>query len=714
MRAGTLRSTRTGVFVGAIWDDYATLHHRSGLTAISPHTVTGLHRSIIANRVSYFLGLNGPSLTVDSGQSSSLVSVHLACESLRKGESTIALAGGVNLNIVPESTLGAAKFGGLSPDGRCFTFDARANGYVRGEGGGIVVLKPLARAVADGDPVHCVIRGSAVNNDGGGDGLTVPLQSGQEQVLRLAYERAGVDPAHVGYVELHGTGTKVGDPVEAAALGAVLGAGRDSGRPLRVGSAKTNVGHLEGAAGITGLLKAVLSLNHRELPASLNFETPNPAIPLDRLNLRVQTEHSEWATEDGRPLLAGVSSFGMGGTNCHIVLSEHRAPATGVAAQAGTGAAPTLWPLSAKTAPGLRAQAAALLAHAEAHPGLALPDAGWSLAHRVPTPGRRRGRGPRRLPARPARAVHRRHRRRADHGPHGPARRARLPLLGPGQPATRHGPRTGRCLPGVRHRAGRGVRTPRPPVGAAAARGHVRPRRLRGGGRTRPDPLHADLAVRRRGRPVPAPGELAHHPRRADGPLHRRTRRRARGRRPLARRRLRPRGRARPPDAGAARRRRHDRRPGRGGRGPSPRRRPHGPREHRRAERPGLRRRLRRRGPRHRDRRRLRRPGPQDQPAAGQPRLPLPAHGTHAGGVPRRGRGPDLPRPAHPDRVQRDGPAVRGALGVRRVHGRVLGPPRARGGPLRRRRRPPRRAGRPHVPGARPRRRAHVHGPCRC
>ncbi|MEU1818962.1 type I polyketide synthase [Streptomyces roseifaciens] len=392
VRAGTLRSTRTGVFVGAIWDDYATLHHRSGLTAISPHTVTGLHRSIIANRVSYFLGLNGPSMTVDSGQSSSLVSVHLACESLRKGESTIALAGGVNLNIVPESTLGAAKFGGLSPDGRCFTFDARANGYVRGEGGGIVVLKPLAQAVADGDPVHCVIRGSAVNNDGGGDGLTVPLQSGQEQVLRLAYERAGVDPAHVGYVELHGTGTKVGDPIEAAALGAVLGtgAGRDPERPLRVGSAKTNVGHLEGAAGITGLLKAALALRHRELPASLNFETPNPAIPLTRLNLRVQTEHAAWDdAQDDRPLLAGVSSFGMGGTNCHIVLAEHRAGAeagtdteagTGTEASTGTAPAPTLWPLSAKTASGLRAQAAALLSHAEAHPGLALPDVGRSLA----------------------------------------------------------------------------------------------------------------------------------------------------------------------------------------------------------------------------------------------------------------------------------------------------------------------------------------------
>ncbi|MFD9467063.1 beta-ketoacyl synthase N-terminal-like domain-containing protein, partial [Streptomyces sp. NPDC060027] len=380
VRAGTLRSTRTGVFVGAIWDDYATLHHRSGLTAISPHTVTGLHRSIIANRVSYFLGLNGPSLTVDSGQSSSLVSVHLACESLREGESTIALAGGVNLNIVPESAMGAAKFGGLSPDGRCFTFDARANGYVRGEGGGIVVLKPLARAVADGDPVYCVIRGSAVNNDGGGDGLTVPLQAGQEQVLRLAYERAGIDPAHVGYVELHGTGTKVGDPVEAAALGAVLGAGRERGRPLRVGSAKTNVGHLEGAAGITGLLKAALSLSHRELPASLNFETPNPAIPLNRLNLRVQTEHTSWEGQEDRPLHAGVSSFGMGGTNCHIVLAEHRATAAGAAAEAGTSAAPTLWPLSARTASGLRAQAAALLAHAEAHPGLVLPDAGWSLA----------------------------------------------------------------------------------------------------------------------------------------------------------------------------------------------------------------------------------------------------------------------------------------------------------------------------------------------
>ncbi|MFF3411819.1 type I polyketide synthase, partial [Streptomyces sp. NPDC002742] len=383
VRAGTLRSTRTGVFVGAIWDDYATLHHRSGLTAISPHTVTGLHRSIIANRVSYFLGLNGPSLTVDSGQSSSLVSVHLACESLREGESTIALAGGVNLNIVPESAMGAAKFGGLSPDGRCFTFDARANGYVRGEGGGIVVLKPLARAVADGDPVYCVIRGSAVNNDGGGDGLTVPLQAGQEQVLRLAYERAGIDPAHVGYVELHGTGTKVGDPVEAAALGAVLGAGRERGRPLRVGSAKTNVGHLEGAAGITGLLKAALSLSHRELPASLNFETPNPAIPLNRLNLRVQTEHTSWESQEDRPLHAGVSSFGMGGTNCHIVLAEHRATAATAAAEvaeAGTSAAPTPWPLSARTASGLRAQAAALLAHAEAHPGLVLPDAGWSLA----------------------------------------------------------------------------------------------------------------------------------------------------------------------------------------------------------------------------------------------------------------------------------------------------------------------------------------------
>ncbi|HWE91494.1 MAG TPA: SDR family NAD(P)-dependent oxidoreductase, partial [Pseudonocardiaceae bacterium] len=316
---GALRDSRTGVFVGAIWDDYAALLRRGGAGAITAHTLTGSNRGLIANRISYVLGLRGPSITVDSGQSSALVAAQAACESLRRGESRVAIAGGVNLNLIGESTIGAAKFGGLSPDGRCYAFDARANGYVRGEGGGAVVLKPLPTALADGDPVYCVIRGGAISNDGGTDGLTVPGRAGQEDALRRAYQQAGVDPADVGYVELHGTGTKAGDPVEAAALGAVLGAARPAGAPLPVGSAKTNVGHLEGAAGIVGLLKVALSIRHRALPPSLNFRTAHPAIPLPVLRLRVQTELAELS--EG-PFTAGVSSFGMGGTNCHLVVTS--------------------------------------------------------------------------------------------------------------------------------------------------------------------------------------------------------------------------------------------------------------------------------------------------------------------------------------------------------------------------------------------------------
>ncbi|WP_203683623.1 beta-ketoacyl synthase N-terminal-like domain-containing protein, partial [Actinoplanes siamensis] len=316
-----LAGSRTGVFVGVIADDYAALTQRRGADGITRHTLTGLNRGIVANRISYTLGLHGPSAAVDTGQSSSLVAVHLAAESLRRGESTMAIAGGVNLNLVPESTLGAERFGALSPDGLSFTFDARANGYVRGEGGGFVVLKPLRAAVADGDPIYCVLRGSAMNNDGTTDGLTVPGAAGQQEVLRQAYGRAGISAARVQYVELHGTGTKLGDPIEASALGAVLGDGRADGGELRVGSVKTNVGHLEGAAGIVGLLKAALCIRHRELVPSLNFETPNPDIPFDELKLAVQRSREPWPQPD-EPLYAGVSSFGMGGTNCHVVLSD--------------------------------------------------------------------------------------------------------------------------------------------------------------------------------------------------------------------------------------------------------------------------------------------------------------------------------------------------------------------------------------------------------
>ncbi|MEO3810450.1 beta-ketoacyl synthase N-terminal-like domain-containing protein, partial [Sphaerisporangium sp. B11E5] len=317
----TLRDTATGVFVGSIADEYAALSRSSGA---SRHTLTGTTRGIIANRVSYTLGLRGPSVAVDTAQSSSLVAVHLAAESLRRGESRLALAGGVNLIVDPAGTAAVARFGGLSPDGRCHTFDRRANGYVRGEGAALVLLKPLDAALEDGDHVYAVLLGSAVNNDGATDGLTVPSATAQAEVIRRAWAAAGVSPSEVQYVELHGTGTPVGDPVEARALGLV----RDGGPVLHVGSVKTNIGHLEGAAGVAGLLKAVLGIDRRRLPASLNYSEPNPEIDLAAWRLTVRRESGPWPRPDER-LVAGVSSFGMGGTNCHVVLTEpptHPAP----------------------------------------------------------------------------------------------------------------------------------------------------------------------------------------------------------------------------------------------------------------------------------------------------------------------------------------------------------------------------------------------------
>ncbi|MFG2358306.1 beta-ketoacyl synthase N-terminal-like domain-containing protein, partial [Streptomyces sp. NPDC048521] len=415
----TLSGSRTGVFVGAMHDDYAALLQRRGTGAVTPHSATGLNRGVLANRVSYTLGLNGPSLAVDTAQSSALVAVHLACESLRRGECDLAIAGGVNLNLTLAGTVEASRFGGLSPNGRCATFDADADGYVRGEGGGLVLLKPLARALADGDEIHGVLLGSAMNNDGATSGLTVPDQVAQQRVVEAAHRRAGTRPEQVQYVELHGTGTKVGDPIEAAALGAALG--RDRAVPLAVGSAKTNVGHLEGAAGIVGLLKTLLSVRHRQLPPSLHFRTPNPRIPLTELGLTVQRELSAWPRPD-TPLIAGVSSFGMGGTNCHVVVAQApvRTPAGEDArthpARSGTGAPdpahggpdapvdhapadhepadptrgtdrdagaerPVVWPLAGRGPEALRAQAARLHARLTADGGMPDPaSVGYSLA----------------------------------------------------------------------------------------------------------------------------------------------------------------------------------------------------------------------------------------------------------------------------------------------------------------------------------------------
>jgi acyl transferase domain-containing protein/acyl carrier protein len=318
--AEQLAGTQTGVFTGIFMDDYRRLVMKS-TEQIDAYVASGSTFCAAANRISYLFDLRGPSLAIDTACSSSLVAVHLACQSLLSGESTLALAGGVNLLVTPEPTIEMTKGGFMAPDGRCKTFDARANGYVRSEGAGIVLLKPLSKAMADGDRIYAIIRGSAVNQDGHTNGLTAPNQFAQEAVLREAYRRAGVSPARVRYVEAHGTGTALGDPIEARALANVLSLDRAPESRCAIGSVKTNIGHLETAAGIAGLIKVVLSLNHRMIPPSLHFQSPNPNINFDELPLRVQQTLAAWP-EPSEPLIAGVSSFGMGGTNAHVVLEQ--------------------------------------------------------------------------------------------------------------------------------------------------------------------------------------------------------------------------------------------------------------------------------------------------------------------------------------------------------------------------------------------------------
>jgi acyl transferase domain-containing protein len=371
----SLDGTDTGVFIGACADEHAFLTRAAGPAAVSAYTLTGTGRAFLANRLSYTFGLHGPCLTTDTGQSSSLVAIHQAAQSVRGGECSLALVGGVQLNSTAEGDAVVEALGALSPTGRCHTFDSRADGIVRGEGAGVIVLKPLARAVEDGDRIYCTVLAGAVNNDGRGAGLTAPGRQAQEDVLATAYRRAGVAPREVVYVELHGTGTRSGDPVEAAALGAALGVGRPAKTPLLVGSVKTNIGHLEGAAGLAGFVKTALSLYHDELPPSLNYREPHPAIDPDALGLSVCREHTPWPA--GRARLAGVSSFGLGGTNSHVVLGgPPRSAATEPVAPAGI--VPLV--LSGHTAAALRGQAARLAVHLAADPGADPASLGLSLA----------------------------------------------------------------------------------------------------------------------------------------------------------------------------------------------------------------------------------------------------------------------------------------------------------------------------------------------
>jgi len=318
--ADSLAETRTGVFAGACSPEYWQLA-TADLTAVDAWSGTGGALSIIANRLSYVFDLRGPSVTVDTACSSSLVAVHLACQSLRSGESDVALAGGVNVVLTPAPTRSFDVADVLSRSGGCHAFDAAADGFVRSEGAGVVVLKRLSDAVRDGDRVLAVLRGSAVNQDGRSNGLMAPNPAAQMAVLRAAYTDADVEVREVGYVEAHGTGTLLGDPIEARALGSVLGKGRPAGQPLLIGSVKSNLGHLEAAAGVAGLAKAILAVNRGVIPANRGYQNPNPHIPFANLRLKVVAEPTPWPGE-GIRRIAGVSSFGFGGTNAHLVLES--------------------------------------------------------------------------------------------------------------------------------------------------------------------------------------------------------------------------------------------------------------------------------------------------------------------------------------------------------------------------------------------------------
>jgi len=328
-----LHGKRAGVYVGISSFEYST-HHINDRALLDAYTNLGSSLCIAANRISYFFNLLGPSLAVDTACSSSLVALDLACRSIWNGTSQLAFVGGVNVILRPETGIGFAKAFMLSPDGRCKSFDASADGYARGEGVGVVILKPLARALTDRDRIYCLIRATAVNQDGRTEGISVPSRASQEANLRDALRLANIAPASVQYVEAHGTGTPVGDPIEAVALGEVYGKARAADECCVIGSIKSNLGHLESASGIAGLIKAALCLQHRQIPATLHYENPNPDIPFDDLRLRVAQRLEPWPQTCGQPPRAGVNSFGFGGTNGHAILEA--APA-----HEATSSAPT-------------------------------------------------------------------------------------------------------------------------------------------------------------------------------------------------------------------------------------------------------------------------------------------------------------------------------------------------------------------------------------
>lgn len=369
-----LKGSQTGIFIGITTNDYSQLAKLSGPAQMDVYTATGTALNAAPGRVAYTLGFHGPSMAVDTACSSSLVAIHLACQSLRTGESNLALAGGVNALLAPEAFICFSKWGMMAPDGRCKTFDAGANGFVRGEGCGIIVLKRLSDARAAGDNILALIRGSAVNQDGRSSGLTVPNGLAQQAVIRKALANAKVQPSEISYVEAHGTGTSLGDPIEIEALGVALGEGRSQEKPLTIGSVKTNIGHLESASGVAGLIKVVLSMQHQELPPHLHLQERSPQIPWPRFPVVIPTERLPWSAESG-PRLAGVSSFGFSGTNAHVILEE--APAQPpVLSQVERPC--HLLSLSAKNEPALKQKAVQLADHLAANPAVAISDIAYA------------------------------------------------------------------------------------------------------------------------------------------------------------------------------------------------------------------------------------------------------------------------------------------------------------------------------------------------
>ncbi|HEX9307516.1 MAG TPA: type I polyketide synthase, partial [Anaeromyxobacter sp.] len=375
-----LKDSRTGVFVGIGPSDYALLAR--GTEGAEAYTITGAPPSFAAGRLSYTLGLQGPALSVDTACSSSLVALHLACQSLRRRECDLALAGGVQVLAAPEPFVLLSRMRAVAPDGRSKTFSANADGYGRGEGVVVVALERLSDARARGHHVLAVVRGSAVNHDGASSGITAPNGTSQQKVLRAALDDAGLRPADVDFVECHGTGTSLGDPIEIQALAAVYGDARPPEAPLLLGAVKTNIGHLEAGAGLAGVAKVTASLLHGALPPTLHTSPLNPHVDWSALPVRVVDSLRPWPRHaDGRPRRAGISSFGISGTNAHVILEEAPALDPTVEVEPARAALPVLpLLLSAKSEAALSAQAERLREHLVAHPELELVDVAYSLA----------------------------------------------------------------------------------------------------------------------------------------------------------------------------------------------------------------------------------------------------------------------------------------------------------------------------------------------